>query len=1186
MSRISSYSKVIVRGLLVAAVVVFALSFLSSNYGRRLSNEVDKVGSALHKRQKIIEQYAIKALEANGEWTDMDDLPEDMVIYCYRNDSLCSWTHQFPISNDAIRAYSFSYRLQYRNDRNVYSTPLAYIGVKEQYVNLGSSWYIVNTQISNDFSVKVVTGILVRTEYPSDYLKDRVNRHLRIGDGFTTESIHNDDSAIVYGIEGEPLFSIVSEDLTSFSGVGSPLIWISFLLLLIAAFLNHFRKHDRTSFLWTLAALALVRIASAVYVNTTANPGEIFSPIYYADTAFFNSLGNLLINSTLISLAAYSFFTLRYSMYRKLQKASRKSRAAAMAGLVAAAILLVLYCFYFLKSLALNSNINLELFKLSELSLYSLLCYFSYAMLVLALLLMMQLIRVFSSGLRHPSMFSWKNMIGYIVFVALSSVVIIGLYGREKAFESNRVRTTKLAVDRDLSMEVELIDIEQQINNDSFIGVLTSVKATDLIRNRLLDRYISANIVQQYDIVITVCAPDNLLDLRTGAEPVGCFQFYDDMLAQYGVPLFTGSNISFINNFDGKTTYLGTFSFIDADDLVVSRLFILFTSKYQNARAGNSLELLGIQQPRNTYVPSRYSFAKYHNGRLVTGDGAYSYPVSPESFGTKEGYYQTNLGGYTHFVNKISGEDVVILSHMRQPLFTHVVSFSYLVIFLGLFVLLFTRWARQSKQILLPKHSLRRKVTFLVIGSMVVALLSMGIGSVSYVARLNIQNTNETAQDKLNMVCKALSEHCQYAMLYNDVLTPELSAAITQVSGISGSDVSLYDTKGSLLTTTKPEIYEQLIAGKRMNHKAFREICLNRSTSYMTVESLAGMTYYSLYAPLFNADGDMVAIVNIPYTKQTGDVRETAVSTISTIVNIYLVLLIAAILIGSFMANSIARPLAEIKSKIDRLALSGTNRHIKYKNTKDELGVLIKSYNNMVDALEESTRRLAQQEREQAWKEMARQIAHEIKNPLTPMRLSIQYLMRLKNENVPGWEEKLEKISKSLLEQIDTLSETATEFSSFSKSFSEQISTVDLDQVIRESAVLFDNRQNVSVRYLQNVEDALVEARRSQLSRVFVNLITNSIQAIEGSGIEYGQIKITLDGNPDTGYVVMIEDNGPGVSEENLPKLFTPNFTTKSGGNGLGLAISRNIIEQAKGEISYSKSSLGGACFTIKLPAY
>ena len=1188
MKKVEKYLPKLKRNLpvifLVAAIVTFALSFRSASYERRLSNEVKKVAGALHKRQKIVEQYALRALESRGEWRDFDDLPEDMVIYCYRNDTLCSWTHQFPVANDAIKAYSFSYRLQYANDRNIYSTPLAYLGVKEQYVNLGSSWYIVNTQISKDFSTKIVTGILVRTEYPSVYLKDYVNSHLHIGEGFTTESIHNDDSAIVYGIEGEPLFSIVSDAPSSFSGVGSPLVWISFLLVIIAFFANHYNRHNLKSFLSTVGALAFVRAASAVYVNNISNPGEIFSPIYYADTNFFDSLGNLLINSVLIALAVYSFFALRYTIYRRLRVSSRGSRIFTIAGVTLLSLLISSYGFFFLKSLVLNSNINLEPFKLSELSLYSFLCYFCYALLVLALMQSIQLVLFFSSRWKHTSMFSWKNIIGFIVLVSLVSVAVIGYYGDRKVFESNRVRTAKLAVDRDVSLEMELIEMEQQINNDSFIGVLTSVKAIDLVRSRLLDRYIPASIVQQYDIEMTVCSPDNLLDLRTGAQPVGCFQFYDDMAAQYGTPLFSGSRMSFINNYDGKTTYLGAFSYIDGNDYTVSRLFILFTSKYQNATAGNPLEILGIQQPSNSYVPQRYSFSKYHNGTLVTSSGTYRYPVAPDAFGTKDGYYMTARDGYVHFVNKISADDVVILSRIRQPFFTYIVSFSYFVIFFGLFVLLFTRWARQSKLILLPKHSIRRRVSFLVIGSMVVSLLSMGIGSVSYVARLNRDNTREMAQDKLSMVSKALSEHCQYALRYNDVLTPEMTAALNEVAGISGSDIRLYDVGGVLLTSTKPEIHEQFIVGKRMNHRAFREICLNRSTSYMTIESIAGMTFYSLYAPLFNADGDMVAVVNIPYTKQSGDVRETAVSTISTIANIYLVLLIAAILLGSFMANSIARPLAEIKSKIDRLALSGANRHIKYRNKKDELGVLIESYNNMVDALEESTRRLAQQEREQAWKEMARQIAHEIKNPLTPMRLSIQHLMRLKQENVPGWEGKLEQISRSLLEQIDTLSETASEFSSFSKSFSEQIGPVDIDQVIREAAVLFDNRTDISILYVQNVEGAVTEARRSQLSRVFVNLITNSIQAIEGSGVLRGEVKITLDGNAEGGYKVMFEDNGPGVSEENLPKLFTPNFTTKSGGSGLGLAISRNIIEQMKGSITYSRSTLGGACFTILLP--
>ncbi|MBQ5434637.1 MAG: GHKL domain-containing protein, partial [Bacteroidales bacterium] len=254
---------------------------------------------------------------------------------------------------------------------------------------------------------------------------------------------------------------------------------------------------------------------------------------------------------------------------------------------------------------------------------------------------------------------------------------------------------------------------------------------------------------------------------------------------------------------------------------------------------------------------------------------------------------------------------------------------------------------------------------------------------------------------------------------------------------------------------------------------------------------------------------------------------------------------------------------------------------------KDELGVLISAYNKMVEDLEESTRQLAQNEREQAWKEMARQIAHEIKNPLTPMKLSIQYLMKMKEAGVPGWEEKLESVSKSLLEQIDTLSQTATEFSSFARFFSEEITRVDLDELIAEQKEFFDNREDVQIEYCrEGAGEAAVDARRSQLGRVFVNLITNAIQAIDSAGQAAGRVRISLSpAQEGKAWQIDVEDNGPGVSEEDLSKLFKPNFTTKKTGTGLGLAICRSIIEQSQGTIAYSRSDLGGARFTIVLPA-
>ena len=187
---------------------------------------------------------------------------------------------------------------------------------------------------------------------------------------------------------------------------------------------------------------------------------------------------------------------------------------------------------------------------------------------------------------------------------------------------------------------------------------------------------------------------------------------------------------------------------------------------------------------------------------------------------------------------------------------------------------------------------------------------------------------------------------------------------------------------------------------------------MQRQLRFVDLETIAGVSFLSVYEPVFNGDGTMVAIVNVPYFNRNQDVTNATASTISAIINIYLILLIAAIALGAIISNSLSRPLVEIKERIDRLALTG-NRRIRYRNSKDELGVLIDSYNKMVEDLEESSRRLAQTERDQAWKEMARHIAHEIKNPLTPMKLSIQYLLRMKEAGVPGWEAKLESVSKS-----------------------------------------------------------------------------------------------------------------------------------------------------------------------------
>ena len=225
---------------------------------------------------------------------------------------------------------------------------------------------------------------------------------------------------------------------------------------------------------------------------------------------------------------------------------------------------------------------------------------------------------------------------------------------------------------------------------------------------------------------------------------------------------------------------------------------------------------------------------------------------------------------------------------------------------------------------------------------------------------------------------------------------------------------------------------------------------------------------------------------------------------------------------------------------------------------------------------------------------MARQVAHEIKNPLTPIKLEIQRLIRLKSNGNPKWEEKFDQVSSVVLEHIDILTDTANEFSTFAKLYSEEPVLMDLDKTLKDQLLIFDNRENIRMQYI-GMENAMVMAPRPQLIRVFVNLITNAIQAVEikqkeaeekGEQSVDGRIVICLRNSTRDGfYDVVIDDNGAGVKDENMSKLFTPNFTTKSGGTGLGLAICRNIIEKCDGEITYRKSySLGGASFIVTLP--
>ncbi len=1167
--------------LFFLGVLTFSLSFIQINT-LSIERETRIVQRNLLQKLKILDNYAKRAITISPtEWVRFESFPDDMVLYKYNADTLQSWINLFPISNDEVDLIPLWYRIHDMNNRNLYNTPLAYIGNSEQYVNLGSSWYVVKTYKERD--VKIIAGILIRTEYlsPNSALVNSVNRKLGLDKKFTTTPIYADNGMTIFGLSGDALFSINNNASPSYDKSGYPLKWCALLLILASIISFHNSRRDLKSFIFSIIGITLVRIGTLLLSKDASPDNMFFSPNLYADNNFFNSLGSLLINHILIFLGILTFFMCRKGFIKNLYSSVGWRRRIKKWGIILIPILLATYIHFSLKSLILNSNITLELYKLDEISIYSILVYICYALLFMALLFCLHIVYAVYKRNKRRSLFSIRSMLFYTLIVTIYSNATVGYFGFKKEYENNRVWTEKLAIERDLSLELQLRNIESRILSDPLIKIFAGMKqGEDLIRNRLAELYFW-NMSQKYDIRITICGEGDKLITGNYPYPVDCYNFFkNEIIQKYGIPLAQNSAFYYVNNYKNIISYIGAFSFFGNN--IRYDMYLEIDSKPTSEAIGYPSLLLDYREINDAH--KNYSYAKYFDRRLTSSRGRYNYPVYFDTQKVKNGFSFQTINGYIHFFNKVSKENIIVVSRQTRNIIPYVVSFSYIYLFFSAIIFGLTRISRRRRGEVfnLPKHSFRKKITYLLTASMVFSLIAMGIGSVIFTIRLINENNRIQMEEKLQSVQTTISDMCKYAQRYNEINNVDMYMAMDRVAANTKVDINLFDPTGRLIRSTKPEVFDQYLACSRINPKAYYKLIYENKTQFIQEEAIAKAKFYSLYAPIFNINGTMIAIANIPYFQNTNEFREDASSIIAAIINLYLLLLLAAILGGIAISNSLSKPLAEISNKMEAMDISQKPEHINYKSN-DELGVLVKAYNKMVDDLDKSTKQLAQSEREQAWREMARQIAHEIKNPLTPMRLSIQHLVRLKRQNVPNWQNRFDSLSASLIEQIDILSETATEFSSFAKFYNEENISVDLIELIKEQFVLFDNRENIAIQFETLFDSAIVFTKKSQITRALVNLISNAIQAIEYK--RNGLVKITLSQNGEY-YKIEIEDNGNGVTEENLVKLFKPNFTTKTGGTGLGLAISKNIVDQSHGKIYYLPSELGGANFVIELPIH
>lgn len=1167
-------------GVLGVLIVLYTSFF--ANMSGDTETAARRVERRLNARMELLDGFAEQALEQDDtKWMTLKGLPSDMVVYRYVRDTLQSWANRFTLANDDITS-----RMMFDvigNPRSRLSSPLAEITAEPSYINLGQQWYLTKLYTRED--MQVVAGLMVIDLQDERHLNG-VNPILRLDDKYSIRPIAFSGGTPVE-VDGIPQFKVLTDVLESSVGSHTELVWLALFLLIASMYLVLLDKRCFSRFFVCTGVMLLAIVAMYVRGMFTHGRAILFSPVLYADGPFFYSLGAVLLVNLALQVVIAGLFVIRHDVYRRILNSTHKKLVSVVysVALIATAVAVVLYTHYLFESIIENSNICLEVYKFKDLNLFTAVVYVSFTVLLTMLTLLIQMLKPAVKVLFGKSINAFSITGRLIVAAALGVYFTVtpAVHGMIKEDLTASMWADRLSIDRDISLELQLRRAEAPIAEDVIIASLAFLNNSNItIVNRIADNYLS-RMVQSYDMSVYLFdGNDN--DPATLA-------FLEDR-AHSGVQIDDGSRFHFVSTGTGYTRYSGVFTYFDAR-YGVSYMVLTIEPRANKESKGYS-SILNLTAPGQVVLPTRYSYAKYNDSKLVTYRGEYAYPtvLSEELLGQTEDAKSHRLvkDGYLHRINCISDSEVVIISHKTELWVNYIVSafFIGVVVFLILTISVLPRRRASA----LGRNYYRSRISYVLVVSLVVTLVTMASLSVYFVYQRNNANRALQMSERINAIQAMLEPECRLAHDFRDLGTQEFAGFMEGVSAMSKADITLYTPDGKAFSSTFPEVFERLLLSDRIDQDAFKGIVYDHERYHINHEESSGRKYYSLYAPLFNADGNMVAIICSPFTDETYDFEMDAFSHTAAIITIFLILLLIARFAVTKIVDRLFKPLGEMGRKMNTTDVEGLE-YISY-DRDDEITTIVNAYNRMVHDLSESTRQLAQAERDKAWSLMARQVAHDIKNPLTPMMLQIQRVQRLKARGVAGWEDKFDEMVKLLLDHIEILSDTANQFSTLAKLNDEPMTPVDLDSMLQEEISMFDAKDNVAFEYL-GLSGANVLAPRPQLTRVFVNLLVNAVQAIEnqqadfeaeGKEIVRGKVNVSLRNSSDSRYYdIVFEDNGPGVKEENIGNLFTPNFTTKSNGSGLGLAICRSILEKCGGEISYSKSfGLGGACFTIKYP--
>ncbi|MDR6783742.1 two-component system nitrogen regulation sensor histidine kinase NtrY [Pedobacter africanus] len=695
----------------------------------------------------------------------------------------------------------------------------------------------------------------------------------------------------------------------------------------------------------------------------------------------------------------------------------------------------------------------------------------------------------------------------------------------------------------------------------------------------------------------------NLYEFNDGdsiisTEKSVALSYYKDLVKSGSVKVPESNFFYRLNYTFGYQNYFGIIP-IFVDNRILGTLVIDLKSPQYNYNS-QLPEILADGKIKSEDDYSSYSFAFYSSGKLINQSGKFTYKLTSADFkgSVGKGEIVSDTLNYTHLVYMPASNKMIVISKEKVSYVARLATLSFfflvfIIFSITLYALIWLlknideswgSWFNINRSLMINANKIlyKTRIQFSIVLSVVATLLIVGWTTYFYIREEYRKQQENFIKEKIRKVQMSYEKQIFSTGGIPEV-TDQANADFNQFANINATYLNLFDVNGDLRFTSLSKLYDYGIIGRKMGPEAYINLKIQQKSEYINPTEHIGehFIYASAYAPIKNSLNKTVAYIGLPYYANEADYQSKIGLFINTLINIYALVFVAIGILAVFLANQITSPLTFIQDSIRKTKLGQKNQPIQW-SRHDEIGSLIKEYNKMISALEESATKLARSERESAWREMAKQVAHEIKNPLTPLKLGVQLLEKSWREKDPNFEKKFERFNKSFIEQIDSLSTIASEFSNFAKMPDTKLEKLQLLPIIEQARDVFTNAEDAEIYIFNHAgRDLTVLGDKDQLLRTFNNLLKNGIEA--GNANNRCVIKIRIVHN-ETHVFIEVEDNGKGIDPYLQDKIFVPNFTTKSSGTGLGLAFVKQAVENAGGTVDFKSSADVGTTFYLSFP--